>query len=90
MFMGKRHGTVLRGWVQRWVKPCLEIRETHVLCLPPRREDALGVTCLPFLAALDRKGDTAPTVQGGGDVEQLELCWLPEAPQGCEEAAGRG
>lgn len=49
-----------------------------------------GVTCLPFLAALDGKRDTAPTVQGGGDVEQLELCWLPEAPQGCEEAAGRG
>lgn len=44
---------------------------------------------LPFLAALNRKGDSAPTVQGRGDVEQLEFPWLPEAPQGCEETAGR-
>lgn len=45
--------------------------------------------CLPFLSALDGKGNPAPTVQGGGDVEQLELSWLPEPPQDCEEAAGR-
>ena len=28
---------------------------------------------LPFLATLNRKGDSAPTVQGRGDVEQLEF-----------------
>ena len=44
---------------------------------------------LPFLAALNRKGDSAPTVQGRGDVDQLEFRWLPEPPQGCEETAGR-
>lgn len=47
------------------------------------------VACLPFLATFDGKRDTAPTVQGRGDIEQLELPRLPEAPQSYEEAAGR-
>lgn len=45
---------------------------------------------LPFLPALDGKRDATSPVQGRSDVEQLELPWLPESPQGGEEAVGRG
>lgn len=63
-------------------------RENWEVASHPTRKPFPGYR-LPFLPALNRKRDSAATVQGRSDVEQLELPWLPESPQGGEEAVGR-
>lgn len=64
-------------------------RESQEVAIATQPGTLSRVAPSPFLPSLNRKRDSASPVQGGSDVEQLKLSWLPQSPQGGEEAVGR-